>query len=282
VLGKVRWMEWELIASGFGLVEGPVVDVDGTLVFSDVLDGGVYRLLADGSVTTLVPKRRGVGGIVRHAHGGFVIGGRDLQHVGPDEPRPVLAIEGVLGFNDLCADSDGRVYVGSVRYRSLDRDAIPVPGELWRLDLDGTATVLYDGVQQCNGVAISADGTTIYHADTQAGCLIVHDLSPDGSQANNRRDWSLGPRSHPDGIALDETGAIWVADHGAGRVVRVTPDGEVDSTIAVPAKYLTSLCFDDSDLIVVTANNDHDRARRGSIFRATVGVRGAAVDAANV
>jgi xylono-1,5-lactonase len=275
-------MEWELLASGFGLVEGPVVDTDGTLVFSDVLDGGVYRLLADGSITTVVPKRRGVGGIVRHADGGFVIGGRDLQHIGAGEPRTVLAIDGVLGFNDLGADRDGRIYVGSVRYRSLDRNAIPIPGELWRLDLDGTATVLYDGVQQCNGVAISADGTTIYHADTQAGCLIVHDLSPDGSTATNRRAWSLGPRSHPDGIAIDETGAVWVADHGAGRVVRITPDGQVDSTIAVPAKYITSLCFDGTDLIVVSANNDQDPARRGSIFRTTLAVRGAALHAANV
>jgi xylono-1,5-lactonase len=280
----VPTMEWELIASGFGLIEGPTIDVDGTLVFSDVLDGGIYRLRGDGAIETLVPKRRGVGGIVRHAEGGFVVGGRDLQHVsaGAGDARTVLAVDGLPGFNDLCADASGRVYAGSVRYSSLDRGAAPIPGELWRVDPDGTATVLYDDVQQCNGVAISADGATIFHADTRAGCLIVHDLGDDGASTANRRQWSLGPRSRPDGIAVDETGAIWVADHGAGRVVRVRPDGEIDSTIAVPAKHLTSLCFDGDDLIVVTAGNDLEPERRGSILRTTVGARGAAVHPAKV
>jgi sugar lactone lactonase YvrE len=100
--------------------------------------------------------------------------------------------------------------------------------------------------------------------------------------AVNRRHWSLGPRSGPDGIAIDETGAIWIADHGAGRIVRVRPDGEIDSTLAVPAKHLTSLCFDGDDLIVVTAGNDLEPDRRGSILRTTVGVRGATVHPAHV
>jgi xylono-1,5-lactonase len=64
---------WELLASGYGLIEGPTIASDGTLVFSDALDGGVYRLGHDGSVETIVAKRRGVGGIAEHAEGGFVI-----------------------------------------------------------------------------------------------------------------------------------------------------------------------------------------------------------------
>src|SRR5688572_11654660 len=71
-------VEFETLASGYGLVEGPTVDADGNLYFSDVIGGGVYRLDAAGGIDTVVPKRRGVGGIALHADGGVVASGRDL------------------------------------------------------------------------------------------------------------------------------------------------------------------------------------------------------------
>jgi xylono-1,5-lactonase len=272
---------WELLASGYGLVEGPTIDSDGSLVFSDVLDGGVYRLRSDGTTETVVAKRRGVGGITRHADGGYVIGGRDLMHVGNGTDRIVAALDGALGVNDFCTDADGRIYVGTVRYRSLDPAATPVPGELWRVDLDGT-TMLYGDVQQCNGVAISPDGTTLFHADTRSHCVVVHDLHDDGISVGNRRHWSMGPRSQPDGLALDVTGCLWVADHGAGRVVRLRPDGTIDSVLAVPSRHVTSVCFDGADLVVVTASNDGEPHRRGSIFRTTTQTSGASLHPARV
>jgi xylono-1,5-lactonase len=278
----VRFVTWELLASGYGLVEAPTVDVDGSLVFSDVLDGGVYRLCVGGVIETVVAKRRGVGGIARHADGGFVVGGRQLVHVGYGTDRVVAALDGALGVNDFGTDADGRIYVGTVRYRSLDPAAVPVPGELWRIDLDDTATMLYGDVQQCNGVAISPDGTTLYQADTRSHCVIVHDLGDEGRSAVNRRHWSMGERSQPDGLALDVTGCLWVADHGAGRVVRFRPDGTVDSVLTVPSRHVTSVCFDGADLVVVTAGNDAEPARRGSIFCTTTQTSGASVHPARV
>jgi xylono-1,5-lactonase len=273
---------WELLASGYGLVEGPTIDSDGSLVFSDVLDGGVYRLRRDGSTETIVAKRRGVGGIARHADGGYVIGGRELIYVGNGADRVIAALDGALGVNDFGTDADGRIYVGTVRYRSLDPAATPVPGELWRVDLDGTARMLYGDVQQCNGVAISLDGTTLFHSDTRSHHVIVHDLHDDGTSVANRRHWSLGPRSQPDGLALDIDGCLWAADHGAGRVVRFRPDGTIDSELAVPSRHVTSLCFDGADLIAVTAGNDAEPHRRGSIFRTTTQTSGAPVHPARV
>ena len=41
----------------------------------------MYHLAPDGALATLVPKRRGVGGIALHAEGGVVCSGRDLIHV---------------------------------------------------------------------------------------------------------------------------------------------------------------------------------------------------------
>jgi len=51
----------DLVASGYGLIEGPVWDKLHGLYFSDVINGGVFRLDRAGQVAPVVPKRRGIG-----------------------------------------------------------------------------------------------------------------------------------------------------------------------------------------------------------------------------
>ena len=68
----------EALATGYGLIEGPVWDPDQGLYWSDVAHGGVHRLARSGAVTTVIPHRRGIGGMARHADGGLVVGGRNI------------------------------------------------------------------------------------------------------------------------------------------------------------------------------------------------------------
>lgn len=77
------------VAGGYGLVEAPVWSDDG-LVFSDVLNGGVFRLGLDDHIDQVIPKRRGVGGMALHAQGGLIVGGRNVAWVGPDGETRVL------------------------------------------------------------------------------------------------------------------------------------------------------------------------------------------------
>ena len=104
--------DFQTIASGYGLIEGPRVDDNNNLFFSDVIGGGVYRRSPDGEIATVVPKRRGVGGIAIHADGGLVISGRNVCHVRDGQTRVVFEQDDVGGFNDLFTDKDGRVLVG--------------------------------------------------------------------------------------------------------------------------------------------------------------------------
>ena len=275
-------MAFETLASGYVLVEGPTADAEGGLVFSDVLGGGVYRLGADGGVTTLVPTRRGVGGIALHADGGVVLSGRDLVHVRDGVTRRVLSVPGVAGWNDLCTDEVGSVYAGALRFPVFEPDAEPVPGECWRIAAGGEAVELYGGMLHANGIGLSPDGGTLYHSDTRRRVLVVHDLE-DG-RATRRRELAVSEGS-PDGLALDEAGCVWVAMVGGGRVDRLTPDGRVDASLTVPARHPTSLCFagaDRRDLVVVTADNAEAPELRGTIFRTRAPVTGAPVHPARV
>jgi gluconolactonase len=274
---------FEVLASGYRLVEGPTIDPDGGLLFSDVLGGGVHRFTPDGSVTTLVPKRRGVGGIALHADGGIVVSGRDVVHVRDGVTTPVLRIDGVAGWNDLCTDVTGRVYAGALRFPVFDRDAVPVPGELWRAELDGDRTELYGGVVHANGVALSPDGRTIYHSDTRSIRVLVHDLDEHGL-VRNPRVIDTAPYGMPDGMAIDEDGGVWVAIVGGYGLARFLPNGDFDRRLEVPSPFVTSLCFgghDGRDLYVTTGGHN-DAALGGCVLRGRAPIPGVAVSPARV
>ena len=107
------------VASGYQAAEAPVATDRGGVAFADVLGGGVFEWdPASGEVSTVVPKRRGVGGMARHADGGLVLSGRDVLHVAPDGTTWTVYVpgEGVAGLNDLTTDPDGRVVVGQLRF----------------------------------------------------------------------------------------------------------------------------------------------------------------------
>lgn len=275
----------EILASGYGLIEGPRADAEGNLWFSDVPNGGVFRRAVDGTITTVVPKRKTVGGIAFHAEGGIVISGRDICHVHNGESRILFERpEGVGGFNDLFCDAAGRVYTGSLRsdpFSSSER----VAGEAYVVDSVGSARQLYDGVGLSNGIGISPAGDRLYHADSSAREIIRHGINPSGEVGDRDVLVRLPRGETPDGLAVDEEGGVWIAVVGAGIVRRVTPEGALDTVIDIPATTVTSLCFggpDRAEMYVVTADNTDELSRRGTVFRLRPGIRGAEVHPARI
>lgn len=89
---------------------------------------------------------------------------------------------------------------------------------------------------------------------------------------------SLG---HPDGMALDEHGALWVA-LVSGGIARLAPDGGVDRRLEPPSAFTTSLCFAGRELYVTTGGHSQHPELRGCVLRTTVDVAGAPVTPARV
>ena len=274
----------ETLVYGYGLLEGPRVDANDNLYFSDVPNGGVYRRSPSGEVSTVIPRRRGVGGIALHADGGVVVSGKNICHVKDGQTRILFQRDDIPGFNDIFTDSAGRVYVGSLRSDPF-KEGARTPGELWRVEGEGKATEMYGNVGLTNGIGFSLDGKMIYHADSAGPHLIVHDVAPNGTMTNRRAIAQMESGTIPDGLCVDEAGCIWVAVYGGRCVTRYTPDGKLDRKIEVPAKAVTSVCFggkDRRDLYIVTADNTEVPDRKGTIFRTRVETPGVSVPLARV
>ena len=154
-----------------------------------------------------------------------------------------------------------------------------MPGDCYRINLDGSVDELYGDIEVTNGIGFSPDGRTLYHVDSTSKGVWAHDVAADGSVSNRRHVGRAAfERGIPDGMCVDADG------QPVGRPRRWSPGGQA---VARPARRsarsrcrprrVTSVAFggpDWSRLYIVTADNLDDASKGGSIFVTSPGVQG--------
>jgi gluconolactonase len=291
----------------------------------------------------LIPHRKGIGGLVRHADGGFVLAGRNVahkrppalspsatrcaatpfsdhsaQHVAlgspgerPASPTTVLleTADDEQFFNDLTADGRGRLYVGSVGTEPRPGSGAARPdGRLYRLDLDGTITVLADDVLVSNGLGTDPADERLYHVDSNRRLVWAFSLTDDEPAAHppgsdqiggDRRRGNRRPGEGrevfvdtaeyagvPDGLAVAADGSVWVAMAGGGVVVGWDAKGARVAEIPVPQSLVTSVCFGGPDLrtlfVLSGHNHEHPDPAGGCVYRGSANVSGVPGAAARI
>ncbi len=143
--------------------------------------------------------------------------------------------------NDMTVDAEGNAYVGNFGF-DLDaeltaRGAQSVMAEhpttgLALVRADGSVVDAAPGERLSfpNGMVITPDGDTLIVAETLGGRLTAFDIAEDGLLSGQRVWAETWPRI-PDGICLDATGAVWIANPLAPECARIAPGGEVLETI---------------------------------------------------
>jgi sugar lactone lactonase YvrE len=279
-----RTMEFEEILGGFTFLEAPRVDAAGNLYFSEVMDGGVYRLTPEGKLSGYVTDRKFIGGLALTKDGGFITANRPgLKYYNPStgEDRQVQAMyEGrpIVHINDIQPDDRGGLYVGGTHDPEITDAGFPRYTALYRVDPSGTAAMLWDGFKVSNGIGFSPDRSRLYFSETFEG-VAVFDLKADGGIANKRY---LTEFRGCDGLTVDAEGGIWVADYALGRVLRFLPDGtqerEFDFSTYFDGCRVTSLIFGGPDLktlyVVTACDYQNLSAGAGRVYRAEADVAG--------
>ena len=271
----------QVVATGYGLIEAPVWDPARGLYFSDVTGGGIYLLDRHDKISTVVARRRGVGGMALHADGGLIAGGRDISWIaegggGSKTLLDAAGADGASGFNDLTTDHAGRIFVGSLAFKIFAGEAMK-PGNLYCIDLDGSVRSVSDGILVTNGLGVSPDGRRLYHCDARRQLVRAYELGTDGSVGHWKAFAAMGEGRVPDGLKVAADGSVWVADAHGGRVAVFGADGAQLKDLPVPLPMVTSLCFggdDLRDLYVVTGSRGGPSEACGTIFRMRVDVAG--------
>ncbi len=165
----------------------------------------------------------------------------EVKHKGPS-----------MRMNDGRTDRQGRFVAGSMVMGRHDKD-----GAYYRLDTDGSATQLFDGIALANATCFSPDGRTLYHADSFSDTVSAVDYDPaTGAVGPRRAAFNTRPHgSAPDGTTVDADGNLWVALVQANKVGCFTPAGELLRLLDSPAPYPTCPCFGgpELDILYVTS-----------------------------
>lgn len=150
-------------------------------------------------------------------------------------------------LNDGKCDPWGHFIAGTMHINRAPGDA--VLGGLYRLRPDHTVETIAPGFGLVNGPCFSADGHTLYVADSSVRTIWAYDYSPTGPLGARRlfaQTDALG--SGPDGATVDAQGFVWTVLTRIGQLARYAPDGRLDRRVAMPATHPTSLCFGGPDL----------------------------------
>jgi sugar lactone lactonase YvrE len=147
--------------------------------------------------------------------------------------------------NDGRTDPAGRFWMGSVNTAKSAQDAA-----LYRLDGDGAITPIEGGMLTCNGAAFTADGRRFFHSDTPTHAIRAYDCDPVTGTLSGRSIFHQFPmgKGRPDGGSTDAEGCYWAALFDGGRVVRLSPAGEILTEVPLPAKRPTMIAFGGEDL----------------------------------
>ncbi len=263
------------------LLEGPRIGAAGELVYSDVIAGGVFSCSPEGVVTELLHGRRGVGGIVPHADGGWVISGRTVLHLAPGgEQRELLSDPQAPGYNDLFTTAEGGLLAGELRYRPMSEEE-PRDGRVVALAPGGAPRSVCEPVRWPNGIGLSPGRETLYVSDYARAEVLACATAGGGAP----RRFAASPRGSADGLAVDLEGCVWVAlGEGAG-VARFDPEGELLEIAEVPAGFVSSISFggeDGRDVLISTADNLVEPALGGTLLRARSEVAGVALTPVSV
>ncbi len=203
----------EVLADGFEFLEGPRWR-DDRLWMSDFFGGQVFTVGADGGVETVVEVPGRPSGL------GFLPDGT-LLIVSMTDRRVLRLAAGELvchaelgplvtgDANDMVVDAQGRAYVGNFGF-DLWGGADFRNANLVMVTPAGEAQVVAEDMAFPNGTVILPGDEVLVVAETFGHGLTAFDIASDGTLSNRREFADLGDYG-PDGICLDQEGAIWVS-----------------------------------------------------------------------
>ena len=254
------------VAVGVTRPEDVVVARDGTVWLADQ-SSACARLNADGSITRVGRAGGAPNGINMDRQGRILIanfGGPEdghgpLQRLDPRTSEVELLVgalngRSLFGSNYPLVDSQDRIWCSHSTWGSMNAawDG-QHDGLVFRLDPDGSVTVVAEGIKFANGMAFDAGEKHLYVCQTTSCDIVRYAIRADGSlgaaeiygptlglthkQVQAQRPITPALRNQlgaTDGCGFDQDGNLWVTLVLANKVVAITPGGAVVTMLSDP------------------------------------------------
>jgi gluconolactonase len=284
-------------------LEGPAVDENGTVFFSDITSNRILKMTSAGAVSVFREDSGRTNGNAFDGQGRLI--SCEGFGLGPGGRRRIVRTDMKTGQstvlteryeekrynspNDVCVDGQGRIWFTDPRYGDREGMEMDVEG-VYRIDPNGQVTRVLGqpDVQKPNGIAVAPDDKTLYIVDSNDAKggnrkIWALDVSAKGELSSRRLVYDFRQGRGGDGVRVDMKGNLWVAagirtPRPPSEVTEVpqgiyviSPQGKLLGRVPVPEDYVTNLAFGGPDrkTLYVTAGT--------SVYKVPVAVSGYAV-----
>lgn len=233
-------------------IEGPATDKAGNLYAVNYgVEGTIGRVSPQGEVSLALTLPKGsIGNGIRFDQQGLMYiadytghniwryDGKQLQ-LHAHQPQ-------MFQPNDLTIAANGVIFASDPDWKNRK-------GQLWRINTDGSSSLVEKDMGTTNGVEISPDQTLLYVNESAQRRVWVYDLDKK-LQASNKRLLIQFPDFGLDGMRIDANGNLYIARYGKGVVAKVSPDGKLLKEYQLKGEFPTNVTFSQKDpaLLYVT------------------------------
>jgi gluconolactonase len=251
------------IASGYGFTEGAAWSKDGYLIFSDTPNDRLLKIAPGHTAEVFRENANGPSGNAFDAQGRLYTCETHTRRITRTDHNGKIEVladrwEGKRfnGPAGIAVSKSGHVYFSDPAFGSQqDHRELDMYG-VYHISPKGTIAMAAKLAGRPHGVALSPNGRILYVSNADDHEIRAYDLDRNGD-ASGERVLISGIAGVPAGIAVDESGNVYVAANG---VAVYSPEGRLLHTIAV-GDPVSSVAFGEPDMksLFVTA--------RGSVYR---------------
>lgn len=239
------------VARGYGVLENLGFDGQGGMLLSEgnLLGppGGLRRLTADGTRSTVVPNVTSPGGIVVDGTDVYFTSGNGLASGFFNRP------DGAINKVDLTTGAVSTVATGLVMPNGMIRlpggDLVVSrdlgKGSMTRVTPAGATSPFAPLATSTNGMAVDATRGLLYVDSTFDLKTVINvvDLSDPAAAPRKIPVPGIGPLNSADDLTLGTDGNLYVTLNLLGTVIRVTPDTGAICTVATGIPLVSSVRF---------------------------------------
>jgi len=260
----------EKVDAGFRFAEGPVWSREGFLLFSDVPNNQIRKLVPGERSVAFRDDSHGANGNTFDAQGRFYSCESKTRRVVRMDKKGKMEVlaekwEGkrLNAPNDIVVRKDGQIYFTDPAFGDqADTRELAFYG-VYHINPKGVMNLIARPAGRPNGIAFSPNGRILYVANSDDRNVRAYDVDHNGAVSNERVVVS-NIDGVPDGIRLDEKGNLYVTAKG---VSVYTAEGKLLHTIEL-SETPANCAFGDPDLqtLYITA--------RTSLYRVRLNVKG--------
>ena len=198
--------DWQVVSKGHKYTEGPSVNAEGEVFFTDSPNNRIHKIALDGTVSVFAENCGRPSGMMFGSDGYLYVCQRGAKKIARYDAE---GNEEIIGPDSPC--NDLVVFNNAGYYTDPDNKKV------WYVGGGGAAKVVDEGITFPNGVAVSADHSLLLVADTRSRWITSFQIQPDGTLKHKQKygylhvpdDDSLD--SGADGMTVDDQGFTYVA-----------------------------------------------------------------------